>query len=611
MAPMSDSPAATPAAGHRAGARILTARGRSRSWPGTAAGIGAPLLLIGVLAWPLLFTDATFNEDWVNHLWYMWHQSLAIRANHAPSLFLDYSEGVLYPFYAFYGGTLYALTGMLSLALGDAPLAAYTLTYLLGFAAAYGGWLWLARMFGLRGWTAHVPGLVFVTSAAYLTMVYGLGDWPEFLAVSAMAPLIASGLSVLRAPRLRFWPATALAASSVLYFGSHLLTVIWGSTCMALLGGAFVICIPEARRQVTRAGVLRVAGLVIPALLLSAWFLLPAAAYETQTVTAHSYPFHDLLQRSMYTVAARHLFTLSRERASGSIVTLALPVLAIAWALASTAILLWTRRAGAWMRALLLTAGLTVLLLVLMTHAGLIVALPRIYAIVEFSFRLESYVLMGVSGMLLMLLVLTRDGGRSMRWWRGLLAPIAAVSLLGAIEQVGGYTQGMSRGKALSSFRVPIYEREGLLDYVDDELPVIHARLPLLSFPRASEHDDRAVAVTRLPAGLRVDTNLRAGPDLIDLGGARIVGTDAHADDVLEIARERGTTASAPAPGGAGHPAPARATRITVTAGDRLPVLAGRWLSLLALVALIAQFGLLALRGIRGGGRRAEAAQRS
>gem|GEM_PF-4760743 len=38
-------------------------------------------------------------------------------------------------------------------------------------------------MFGLGRWLAHAPGIVFVTSASYLMIVYGFGDGPEFLAV--------------------------------------------------------------------------------------------------------------------------------------------------------------------------------------------------------------------------------------------------------------------------------------------------------------------------------------------------------------------------------------------------------------------------------------------
>ena len=104
-----DAPART-ARPHSDFAVVGAPRGaRRRSWPTLAAGIGGPLLLLLALSWPLLFTGATFNEDWLNHLWYMWHESRALAATHQPSLFLDSTEGVFYPFYAFYGGTLYTL----------------------------------------------------------------------------------------------------------------------------------------------------------------------------------------------------------------------------------------------------------------------------------------------------------------------------------------------------------------------------------------------------------------------------------------------------------------------------------------------------------------------
>lgn len=591
MSSRANGPAHLRAAARGSGTRREHAFIGARPWARIAVGAAGALLLLGALAWPLLFTNATFSKDWSNHLWYLWHESLALRATHLPSLFLDYSGGVFYPYYAYYGGTLYALAGGLSLALGDAPLQAYVLTYLLGFAAAYGGWYWLARMFGVRGWAAQLPGLVFVTSASYLTMVYGLGDWPEFLAVSAMPLMIAAGISVLRAPRARPLPAAALVVSSVVFFGSHILTAIWGTTVLLLLALVLVACLPGARRAITRRGLMRVLGLVVPSLLVSAWFLLPAAAYESQTAIAHSYPhFRALLESSMFTVAARHLFTLSRAPASGTIVTLALPVLTIAWVLATIAMLLFTRRGGTWMRALLLLTGTTVLLVVLMTHAALILALPRVYATLQFSFRLESYVLMGVSGALLAALVLTGDGGRRVARWRWLLAPIAVVSLIGAIEQVDSYVPAgnpsaalASRSAILGSYKSPVYEQEGLLDYVDDQLPILQTPLPHVDFPPSTAHGTRAVALSRLPAGSRVDTNLRASPDLLDISGARVIGTDSQADDVLELA-----------------PAPSASTasgeHIAVAAAERPPIVLGRILTLLAVVVLAAELGAIAAR---------------
>ena len=155
---------------------------RSPSTSQAAIAIGVAALVITVLAWPLLFSKAYFDVDWLMHLWYLWHQSHAIGASGLPSLFVHYSHSVYYPEYAFYGGTLYALAGTLSLVLGDAPLQAYILTYCIGFACAYGGWYWIARTVGLGRWRAHAPGFLFVTSACYLTAVYGRGDWPEFTA---------------------------------------------------------------------------------------------------------------------------------------------------------------------------------------------------------------------------------------------------------------------------------------------------------------------------------------------------------------------------------------------------------------------------------------------
>ncbi len=588
-------------------ARPTSSRGGGYRWAGSswrslalsATNVGVPLLLIGALAWPLLFTKATFNEDWLNHLWYMWHQSLAIRANHLPSLFLNYSNGVFYPYYAFYGGTLYALTGALSLALGNTPLETYILTYILGLAAAYGGWYWMSRIFGLHHWLAHIPGLVFVTSASYLMLIYGFGDWPEFLAVSSMPLMIAAGLSVLSADRLRILPAIALVGSSIVFFGSHLLTTIWGSTILIIVGLAILVLVPEARRGITRTGLIRVIGLVVPALLVSAWFLLPAAAYESRTAIAASYPhFRKLLQASMYTVAAKHLFTLSRGKASDSIVTASLPTLAIVWVLVSLAISSRSRRTAVWMKICLIISGATVLVAITMTHAGIILALPRLYATLQFAFRLESYVLLGVSGAVLAALVLGRGGDRRARLWNWMLVPIALISVIGAITQTDAYKSSQSRNTALSSYLVPTFESEGLLDYVDDRLHVRRRHLPQITFPPDSIRDDRASKVVHERPGQLVDTNIRSGPELVQITGARIVGIDLQADDVLEIGSY--TDASGRAPARRGDTSTIAET-ISIGPADGLPVAAGRLLTEIAVVVLALELGLPAIRRVRRG----------
>jgi hypothetical protein len=568
-------------------------------------GIGVATALIGVLAWPLLFTSASFNEDWLNHLWYMWHQSLAIRTNLQPSLFVNYSGGVLYPLYAFYGGTIYALAGVLSLALGNAPLQAYVLTYLLGFAAAYGGWYWMSRMFGVGRWSAHVPGLVFVTSASYLMLIYALGDWPEFLAVSVMPLLIASGLSVLRADRLYFMPALALAASSVVFFGSHLLTVVWGSTVLLFVGLALLACVPQARGEVARAGVVRVLAVIGPALLVNAWFLLPTAAYEAHTVVAGSYPhFRMLLHKTRIAVTAKSLFTLSHAKAAGTIVNTALPVLAMAWVLASIAVFARARRGGPWIRALWILAGATTALIVLMTHVGLLLALPRVYATLQFSFRLESYVLLGISGAVLAVLVLMAQSGRGRSPWAWALAPVVVVSVLGAAQQTDAFNRGIGRSYALSSYAVPLYEKEGLLDYVDNSLPYIKRALPKVGFAPATD-EFHASVVVRLRPGQLVDTNIRGGPDLVHVTGARIVGSDPVANDVLEVGGRDGASGKVSV---ARRGARAVRATISVSPAHGLPVVLGRLLALVGALVLLAELTVLGFRGLRARGAHAGSA---
>jgi hypothetical protein len=570
-----------------------------RSWLGIAAGVGAPLLLIGALAWPLLFTDKVFNPDWDNHLWYMWHQSQAIRANGFPSLYLNYSGAIFYPYYAFYGGTLYAVAGTLSLLLGNAPLETYVLSYLLGFAAAYGGWYWMAHMFGLRGWLVHVPGVIFVTSAPYLTTIYGFADWPEFLAVSVIPLMIASGLSVLRSPQRRIWPSVALVGSSIMLYGSHAITAIWGTTIMLLGVLAMIVCIRDVRHSMTRTAVTRVLALIVPALLVNAWFILPAAAYESQTVAAASYPhFRHLLRSSTYVVAAGHLFTLSIAKVPGTFVTVALPVLAIVWVIGGAAALLLMRRGGAWMQALLLVAGATALLVVLMTHASLILALPRVYAILQYSLRLDTFVVMGVVGALMIVLVLAGQGGLNMPRWCWLLAPIAILSVVGALRQIDGYKNAKNRSVALASYLSPVYEQEGLLAYVDDKLPILQTPLAEVDFPSAKVPGNDVAALVHQPPGRRVDTNLRAMPHLIHISGARIVGTDSQANDVLEIIARPG--ASTPSSVHGPHSSTA-GVRIVAGPARNLPVVIGHWLTIFALVFLAAELGLIAVRQNRTG----------
>jgi hypothetical protein len=569
--------------------------------------VGAPALLIGVLSWPMFFTNADFNEDWAHHLWFIWNQSLAIRENHQPSFFLNTVYSVFYPQYAFYAGTLDVIGGVLSLALGDAPIETYVLIYLLGFAASYGGWHWMSRAAGLRGWWAHLPGAIFITSAYYITLIYARGDLPEFLGVSMIPLLVASGLSVLRADRLRLWPALALAGSSVIFFGSHSLTMVWGSTFMALMGAIVAACIPQTRRWLTRRGVLRVACLVIPAMLVSAWFLLPMIAYEAHTQISSAYPYWRLtLTSAMSLVSARNLFAVSRVTAiSGSEFVLSLPILAMAWSLISILICLRGGLRGLWPRMLLICAGMTVLTTVVMTHAGLILALPRPYAILQFAYRLESYVALAVSGAVLVGLVAMRSGDRRMRIWAWTLVPVLIVAVVGAVQQTSAYPHGEADRQAVIKSRTTSEFTERILtDYTDGHLPHLapqSGRPAEVVFPVSAIRGDRISKVVHLHPGQLVYSNIGGGPELVHVTGAKIVGVDPEGNDVLEIGP--GIDGSKPAAARGGGPKWTEV--ISLRTADGLPVVLGRLLSLAAIVFLAGVFVVLAGRRLilRANGR--------
>lgn len=574
--------------------------------------VAAPaLLLIGLLSWPLLFTQAVFNEDWINHLWFIWHQSLTIRDNHLPSLFLNYSHGVFYPQYAFYGGTLDALAGMLALVLGEAPLQAYLLTYLIAFAAAYGGWYWMARMAGLGRWWAHVPGLVFVTSAYYITSIYSRGGWPEVVAVSAMTLVMAAGLSILRADRLRPWPAAALAISTVVFFGSHNITMLWGVTTLALAALAILLFVPQARREVTRAGVLRVACIAIPAAAVNAWFLLPAIAYKSQTLIGGSFESTEALVRSTIgLVSVKHLLTVSRASATSPTVpfALSLPVLEVAWVLVSVAIVLVRGPRGMWTRLLVLVSTLAVLICLVMTHADLLLSLPHIYASVQYSYRLESYILQGICAAVLIALVLARGATRGARVWRWSLVPLLAISVIGAIQQTAAYPTyptSDARLSAFNSYLKPPLTKTIWSDYLDLELPRLAARSARpasIYFSPESIHDDRASVTVHLAPGQLVYSNLAANPHLVDVSGAKIVGLDPEYNDLLEISPPSRPGARAAQRGRAG----ALTETISVSPAHSTPIVLGRLLTLLALICLAAVFaglGLARLRAMRAAAR--------
>jgi len=560
--------------------------------------VGVSLAVIGSITWPLLFSYSGFASDWSHHLWLVWHQSLSIQQDHFPSFFLNSSYSVLNPIFAFYGGTLYALTGLLSLALGGAPVQAYVFMYMVGFVGAFGGWYWMARMAGLPRWAALVPGVVFVTSSYFVMLVYVRGDWPEFMGVSMISPMVASGISVLRGERLPVGATAALALSAVLFFGSHTITVLLGLTTLAVTVLAIFVCVPDARRLLTRRGAFRVTGVLVPAVMVSAWYLTPTLAYESRTRVGSEYEHARMaVKTTMGLVSMAHLFTLSRSSAlstpSPYPFALALPTVAIAWVLVGLVVLTRGRGDRTWARVLVICSALAVLVTLVMTHSGLLLALPRQYTYIQFSYRLESYVLLELSAAILAALVLARSGaGRRRRAFAWLALPVSVVCLIGAVGQVLGYPYpGLDRYETLEFYgQVNTGPNR---DYADASEPVIaSANLPTLEFPPAAVHDDRVSASVRVRPGTLLATNVAAGPYLVHVAGAKAVGTASETGYmVLAVGSARATAQRAGAKLASSGSDPV--DTISIGPSDGAPIVIGRVLSVVGLVVMA--LGLVAL----------------
>ncbi len=533
-------------------------------------GVAAVVLLIAVLVRPMVFGRTFVGWDWYSHQWYIWHQAGSLKANLLPSLFAHNPNALFNPHFAFYGGTLYTLAGALTVLTGD-PNAAMVIIFSLGFAAAYGGWYWLARQAGLGSWVAHGPAVLFITAPYYLAMIYASGAFAEFTAVSMVPLLLASAFAVLRADRLRPAAGVLLAISVTIFTGSHNLTLLWGSTLLVLVVGVLFAAVPGLRWTVTRKGLLRVAGVAVPAALVNAWFLLPDIAYQSHTFIANYTSIAEGdLRRTMILVRPSHLFSLGRGTAWNEVPhhALQLPVLALAWCLVALVI---TRAAwrSSWFRAVAILLVVTATLVGMMESFSLLWGLPRPYNNIQFSYRLESYILLAFAGVVIGALVLV--GHRRALLWG--LAGVMCLSIGGAVWQIR--QEAPSKDPRWTHAR-PYHPKEfvlGSLDYVDHRLPASRPgpQLVTATFSDA-ERGDRAEAVVNAAPGDYVRTNIVTLPELVTLEGGEFVAREGTGQAFVQLDLDA-------VPG---------AAKLSIRAARPWPVVGGWVLSMLGLAGLAA-----------------------
>ena len=553
----------------------------------TAAAVLGVAALLVLLTWTMLTDASHLVADFAVDAWMMSHQAEALRHGAFPSLSLTSPFAAFYPVFAFYGGTLFAFGAVITVLVGSAN-AAQTIMYLLALGAAYGGWLWLARMAGLRSWQAHAPAILYLTAPYVVTNINVRQDLAEVVATSMIPPMVAATLSILRADHLHAGPAAALAASTIFFAGSHNLTLLWATTFLTIGVVLVAVAVPQARDLVTGRGTLRVLAIVLPAIAVNAWYLIPDLAYHADTVIAHRIgDWQAMLRTSHPELAAQHLLGLrDRTGLPKTSLSATLPILAIAWV--GVTALVGTSWRGAWARMLIILALLTVGALTLMVNPGWILSLPDPWTMIQYSFRLETFVLFGICGAVIaMLRLLEQDADR---WLIGLLLPILLLSVINAAAQ----RHAIPRSTIRPPPTLDRFTAFNFGDYADatlEQIPAQRGKQPLRITQADLKRGTMSRTIRAAPGEL-IYTSLLTPPRLIDVKGAQVIGRWS-APWYLGWQKRWGLVLKIDQ-----NATPGKA-HLVIREANSLPIIGGRIVSILGLLGLLANAALIARTGRR------------
>jgi uncharacterized integral membrane protein len=494
---------------------------------------------IALVAAPLLRSNAPL--DLVNHLWIVWAAGKTfIQAGH-PAFFINTTtQGVFNPWFAFYGGTLYELTGAISELIGH-PYVAFAGVTVAAIAGAYVGTLSLGRQFGLRGLIAHAPALSVVTSAYYITDLYGRGAWTEFIALSAIPPLVASGVYLVGAPRWRPWPVAVFAVSAVILSGSHNITLLWSVTMGVAVLLVMRLALGHPQGHVYRR-LAMVAGLGVLAGLVNSWFLITDVVYARDVVASvtTTMPTGAVAAFDSASVLLDPFRTWPASSAFPSIYV-QVPDWFLAWALAAGAMLLWHHQASrglrrVWVGGLLLVA----VLLAIIVDNAVWSDVPYPFSQLQFPFRLNGYLLLVIGGVVLagaLALQQARTFERRRRKLRNLQLSLIAVSVVSVglclwqqwepSTSVPGYF--VTRQSAFGSPNVLPSSWYAVDPYNDTRAPIVAVPAGrVLTINPSQVHGDRFAGWVDVPPGLEpIQTNIAGGDYVVQISGLRRLGRNA------------------------------------------------------------------------------------
>ncbi len=491
-----------------------------------------PAVVIAGLLAPIPFTDRSFASDWGNHLWLIWVQGLNIGELGEPSYYLNSNLGILYPTFAFNGGSMYAVLGAISQVFN--PEVAVLIGYAGALIACYLGWTWIAMQAGVTGWAIQLPGCIAVTAPYAVSNLYGRGDVPEAIATSMLPLVAASALAIVREPRVRLRASAAYLVSVAVLTGTHTLTLSWAVAFLALLAILLIACnwqlaLERVRRSLT-LGWLTAIGVG-----LSAWFLVPLIAFHGRLLEGGP----DPIGYTLYT-HPEHLFSLFRD--SGDVypevtadVNTQLPVLALIWVLIGGA-LFWRYLAK---RDKWLAAGLLVGfggLVLMISDPQLIEHVPESLRYIQFPYRLITYADFCLVGLITLALVAMQRAGSAARVQVLLLAFVAAFAfVLSMFQNFEARSFLSSRSEALASPVAVPRSWYAPLQFADDA-PLVEPA-PTEQLLIQPERPGQQTFKAEYPPGPpgKVTLNLLTGSYFADLSGAKQIGRTAEGQMVVSL----------------------------------------------------------------------------
>ncbi len=554
-------------------------------------------IVIGVLAGPVLFTNRPFMVDLTNDLWMGSVMSHSLVHGVPPTFFLNTNvtgtNGVFNPVFAFYGGSLFALLGVLTIVFGGSVLVAFQVMVVLALSAAYGGSFWISRQCGLRGRLPHFPAITLVSAAYYLTDLYGRSDIPEFIALSMIPLVLASATYLVRAKSWTPGPIFLLAISVVVFTGSHNITLLWGTVIGTVVLVVLALVLRPGSLPIKR--LCTVAGLAILATMVNGWYLLPDVFFSSTTLAAAQagiiVTFFD--QVGLLFNPLRQVPSQSRSPA----LYVQAPVWFLAWSFAC-GIWIWFKRSlTALRRPWTAVAVVFVALAVLIIDTALWRFVPTKLDVIQFPYRLNGYLLMLAAALVLVSLLAVQEEARTMQ--RSAFVSVIVVSLVGvtamsvalAVWQEwvprpcptdGGC--GINRSAGLTSIHVlpPTWVPANL--YTNTTAPIVQVR-PNRSFDFSPDlvdaHGDSFVATVDPPGGtLPFVTNIIGGPQLVSIGGGVERVGRSH-DGFVVVRRVK--------PG-------VGPIRVSIQTSDGTVVILGKWLSVVGVIGMAVVLSVQALR---------------